>query len=449
MPKLIAEGRYGEDTRGVTSVDAVNIVGKTINEYATNFSGSVGASGGVGLFSASVSFGYSSSNKAQETDSFASCIAKLTKEKHYVDMSRISLADIRDNYLTDTFKNNLLNNSYAPATLFQNYGTHIFNVVYLGGRIDMGFVYRNTLNESAQTITTKFQASYGTVSGTASAEDVEQTKSFVNNSTQHVRSYGGSAGLNFSSFQTAMDNYTNWARSIENKQNLTIIDGGNLSAELEMIPVWELVDKTKNSNRYNALKNEYNRQLDANSNMIMGAQPLEVIYLDGVYMGVGTTSAQAKSNLLSKTEKAMTPLIPGDLNHGVNNQKYLVYLGFTRTANESEAITNIIAVLNTGRILTTRTINGITYTMFGDDANKGVTGVDQNHIWLYYTKDTRAGKPLKNLFVELNYNGTNRTGTGWKRVQWADSGSIDGQDADMNKGVAGTSEKTTLIYMQR
>jgi hypothetical protein len=163
-------------------------------------------------------------------------------------------------------------------------------------------------------------------------------------------------------------------------------------------------------------------------------------------MGDGTTSAQAKSNLLSKTEKALTPLIPGDLNHGVNNQKYLVYLGFTRTANESEAITNIIAVY-AGRNNSAITINGITYYKFGDDANKGVSG--NNQIYLYYTKDTRAGKPLKNLFVEHNYNGTNRTGTGWKRVQWAESAPFNGQDADMNKGAAGTAEKTTLIYMQR
>lgn len=85
-----------------------------------------------------------------------------------------------------------------------------------------------------------------------------------------------------------------------------------------------------------------------------------------------------------------------DFNQGTG--KDYIYLGYNKTNNISEAITGLIATYDKPW-QENISYGGITYTAVSDlDINKGTGGKD---IFLYYTKDSRAGEPISE--IKTNY----------------------------------------------
>ena len=455
MPKLVYDGKLRKDTNLSGESETEYFAGQTLQEYAQNFSNNTKVGVNVGLFSASAGFGYSTGSQVTNTSSFAKSSTHIVKERHYIDMGAVSLETIQKNYLNDVFKRDwLMKTEVTPAELFENFGTHIFLVANMGGRLDMDFEMNNTERWDTTKITAEIKASYSYVSVKNTTEMTDTMKKVERNEKFHAIAFGGDYdNTNFSTFDHAKASYQSWVNSVQKTNNLSLVRGGNIKRKTEMVPIWELIDTSAAGKegvaalkRKEELEAAFNKMLANNKGMIMGLQqPCKVA---DVFMGWGNSPEAAEANLLSNAEaKAVIVINKGDLNKGSGNNSYL-FLGYSLTASDSEAaVTDIKAYFTTSKTEppTTKTFNGRTYTKFGYDANKGMGG---DFIWLYYTKDKNAGKPLQDIVVEYNGKIQDQTvneyikGGGWVRVKW-ENGT---DDADMNKG---TGKTPVYVWMQR
>jgi len=441
MKKLIGEGKFVSDPEHFKSTHTDYIKGETMEKYAKDFSLQTKLSASVGFFKTSVSFNYSTSSSIESHESFATSRSELIRIKENLS---VSLADLRANYLDDTFKNGfLLNNLKTPKEVFQNYGTHIFLTAYIGGRLDMGFIYHNETQESASQIEAHIKASYLTVSGEASSEQKEEATKFTSNSSEYVKSEGGSVGFGMNSYANALTNYANWANSVENSNGLSLVKGGDLDTITEMVPLWELIDPSgPYASRRSALKAEYDAQLTANGGLIFGLQKATAsLQIYSVHSGASNNSAAlAKSDLMAKSTREMN-ILDVDLNKGAKGA--YIYLGYTETTNANEGVADLKAFYygsNDNNPPLTKVINGITYHAFGYNLNHGTKG---GSIYLYaaYVGASPGYAPLKELYVEDDGQLSGRNGTGWERVKWTDGG-----DANMNYYAGGSQ---IYIWMRR
>jgi hypothetical protein len=164
--------------------------------------------------------------------------------------------------------------------------------------------------------------------------------------------------------------------------------------------------------------------------------PPVTTYVKNIEMAANPVWNSAVSGVKAKFP-GEEPTILGNLNSGCGTQ--YVALGYTTTPTASQAITGIVAVCNDRAYPnTTVTVNGITYNLVGIDTNAGAGG---DYIWLYATRDNRAGAPIKSLYLELNGTLSINTSEGWSTVNWTS-----GSRADMNKGAGGD---YVYIWMQR
>ena len=419
MKKLIAEDKVRVKIEGGTN--AIYITGESLSKYAKDFSFKASAKASVGFFSASASFGYSTSSSVETKESFASVRCEITRYKH--NMDPISLADFREKYLDDLFKNEwLLNPSVSPATLFQNYGTHIFLQLYTGGRMEMNYVCHEEDYKNSSTLETSVKASYMTVSGSASTTEKKTSEEFRKNCSETVESIGGTTAYNFSSFDAAMTNYERWTNSVTNGVNLQLVKGGDLNSVTEMIPIWELVSADPTNPRRKAINDAYDKMLADNGYFIMGLQKANVpTHILGVYMGYDNGNNNlAVADLKSMAPGASMNVVDGNLSSG---RKAVRRIGYTETTNAGWGITDIKAVYGTD-LPATKEINGKTYHRFGYTLGKN----KNNSLYACWVEDSPGVAPLKDIYVSINGELEGVQGTGWERVTWTD-----GTKADMNK----------------
>ena len=446
MPKLKAENKIRVDDSGGTSTSTRYVTGETLEKYYSDFKLNAKVSGGFGFFSASASFGYNSSHQAEDYESFASLFVELSREKHFVNMSDITIADLRNNYLNENFKNNyLMNTSYTPAELFNLYGTHIFLEVDLGGRLDMSYVYHNHDEENAETIEAHVSASYMTVKGKVDTEINNESAKFSSESKEIINSYGGSVDQLGLTVSEARAGYSAWASNIENRQNLTIIRGGDLDNITQMVPIWELIDTSWQGGlaRKKAIFDYANDLLDANGGKIFSGQktkpnPPEPTYINGIAMASHSNNKVAESNIIAMLAPEPAVLVPGDLNAGKGSNR--IRMGFIESTSVNYTIRDIKALKGNKNPPATMIIGGKTYILLAVNTNSTAGG---DYVWLYCTKDSTVGAPLKNLYVEKNGDLVSMSGSGWTRVQWTSGGGV---GADLKSGVSGVN---VYLWMQR
>ena len=419
MPRLIAEGKYHSNTESYRTTEGKYVIGESLEQYSRQLSVHAGASGGFGMFSASVSVDYKISTSVASHESFATCNNEIVKERQYV---VVSLEELWEKYLDDNFKNDLRNNSVTPAQLFSKYGTHIFLTVYLGGRLDMHYMYHNYSKESKSSIETKVKAAYSVVSGSVDVKQVEESSTFRSNSSEYVMGYGGTVGLDLSSFENAKKNYGAWASSIETTTNLALVKGGKLNDVTEMVPLWRLLPETESyQTRRLAILEEYNAQLNQKGLFLQGLQS-NVYYISNLYMGASTVEVNAINDIYVNAGPSKAPYVNPLAGNLTSVKKEYMFLGYTMSSDEITAITDIKAYKGGGT--TPKDIGGYTYTRLEYNINMNA---NEAPVWLYYTKDRRAGTAIKELFVERKGDISNRTGYGWTRVKFSD-----GTDANLN-----------------
>jgi len=417
IESMAEDGLVYEELKSQTATSFSIDTGETLHSYMNSLATSAGMST-KSLFGGSlkVDFGLDTSSKVDENKSFSKGSAILTRSKQYVHMSKITYKTLRNKYVYEAFKEDyLLNEKYSPADLFREFGTHIMLTVYLGGRLDMCYVYNNTQKESAMDISTKVEASFSMVEGKSSTDIKEKSSELEKNSFLRINTYGGRVDVNMTTLENAKENYGKWAESIQDAEYQVLIKAGRLDSTAEMFPIWMLIDpeaSEANKRRYEAIMAEFNRQLElAGKNLDQFQKVPQQLYVKEVYIGshTGRGGDLAVSDLLSKTSEVVT-IIRKDLNHNAGGD--YIYLGYTTTTNPDEAIRGLVLMFKKD-IAATLTYNGALYHKINNDLNKGAGGDD---IFLYYSKDKKAGEPVKALFVEINGDSSGKSGTGWSRV---------------------------------
>ena len=152
-------------------------------------------------------------------------------------------------------------------------------------------------------------------------------------------------------------------------------------------------------------------------------------YISEIVVGVGGSDADAKAELIAA---GCDYMLEKDLNDNVGIHSDYVYLGYKRTGNSDEAIRDIVSVHDED--YTTLTKNGATYYKVEGNLNS-YTNIFADDIYLFYTRDAKAGTPLTSL-------GTSSKVENWSHGEggrYVVSTVLDqnGKPSDLNDGAGG------------
>ena len=114
-------------------------------------------------------------------------------------------------------------------------------------------------------------------------------------------------------------------------------------------------------------------------------------YISEIVVGVGGSEADAKAQLIAA---GCDYMLEKDFNNNVGAHSDYVYLGYKRTSDPNKAIRNIISVHDED--YTTFKKNGVTYNKIEGNLNS-YTNIFADDIYLFYTKDAKAGTPITSL----------------------------------------------------
>ena len=164
-----------------------------------------------------------------------------------------------------------------------------------------------------------------------------------------------------------------------------------------------------------------------------GEQPK---YISEIVVGWGS-DAEAKAMLLAA---GCDYMLQKDFNSNVGAHSDYVYLGYKRTSDPDKAIRNIISVHD--EEYTTFTKNGATYYKVEGNLNS-YTNALADDIYLFYTKDAKAGTPIISL-------GTSDSEVNWSHGEgqrYVVKTVLDqnGKPSDLNKGCGYQSDYIYLL----
>ena len=430
-------------------------MGETIKEYQKDVATQIGASYSYGLFFSSVSADFSisteSSTKNTSKHVYIKNQVKIQKERQFINTSALSVDDLKQ-YVNPTFLE-ALNKDLSDKSetevqdyyekLFETYGTHAMIDIVLGGRMDLNYIYNNSTSKTLETIRSEVNATYSTlrssVTGSVSAAISAKTSTFISNTSFNGRRIGGSVEGDMTTFEEAKDSYEEWAESIQNKETLELVDiVDNCSTSL--IPVWDLA----NADKKEAIAKAFDLYLQEAGKLFADFDNSKVetpvsYYIKDIYIGSSKTSWVASATAMAQATQTnpniQYKIINYDLNSGVSG-KY-IYLAYTLTTNPDEAIKDIkIEWWSKSSGAKDTTYNGIPYTCLTKDLNEGAGG---KYVYIYYTRNSSAGSPLKEIGIQINKNYSFGNSTsGWNVVVGLSSN----DPADCNKGAGGP-----YIYM--
>lgn len=421
MDALAKVGNVYIDSKTSSFVDHVTYISTSAKEYSEHFSAAANVKAKysfVGSFEAS--FKMSHTTQMSSNQKLITTQALLETQNDYIlDVDAKLLAD----YATNAFKRAVAEKT--AEELIELYGTHVLANISMGGRYDLNYLYTRTETSSSTDIEASAKASYRYVSGGASGTDETDKTEIETHSKLYAKSYGGTVTGDRTTIQAAKESYKEWAAGVEDGKIAFV----NAS---EVIPLWEVVAKLTGvenaAEKSAAIKKCFDDRVDEISGEFKETINAP-IYISDIYIGYGTTEAEAKNMLRNKgvTEGHIVNL---DLNKSVGG--YWIYLGYKTTADESKAITGLVADYYDNATSSDITYNGYKYTIDPVDLNKGAKG---KYIYLYYTRDPKAGDPI--TAIQYQRNGTFQ----FEQIK-ADgfTGVIsksDGKVLDLNKGAGG------------
>ena len=114
-------------------------------------------------------------------------------------------------------------------------------------------------------------------------------------------------------------------------------------------------------------------------------------YISEVVIGVGGSDAEAKAILLAA---GCDYMLEKDLNNNVGAHSDYVYLGYKRTSDPNEAIRDLKTTHDDE--VDNFVKNGATYYKIDGNLNS-YTNIFADDIFLYYTRDAKAGTPITSL----------------------------------------------------
>ena len=114
-------------------------------------------------------------------------------------------------------------------------------------------------------------------------------------------------------------------------------------------------------------------------------------YIAEIVIGVGGSEADAKAQLLAA---GCDYMLEKDFNNNVGAHSDYVFLGYKRTSNPNEAIRDLRTTHDDE--VDSFVKNGATYYKIDGNLNS-YTNIFADDIFLYYTKDAKAGTPITSL----------------------------------------------------
>ena len=123
-------------------------------------------------------------------------------------------------------------------------------------------------------------------------------------------------------------------------------------------------------------------------------------YISEVVVGIGGNDAEAKAVLIAA---GCDYMLEKDFNHNVGAHSDYIYIGYKRTSDPNEAIRDLRTTHDYE--VDSFVKNGATYYRIEGNLNS-YTNVFADDIFLYYTRDAKAGTPITSL-------GTSKTVANW------------------------------------
>ncbi|HCG35544.1 MAG TPA: hypothetical protein DER23_04275 [Clostridiales bacterium] len=380
MDSLVKKNKIYVENKSSQHVDSVTFVSSSAKEYSEHFACAANINAKIGFTgSFEASFKQNHTFQMNSNQKLITTQALLETQNDYIiDVDAKLLAE----NVTSTFKKAVTEKT--AKELIDLYGTHVLANITLGGRFDIHYFYTRTETSESTDIEVSARASYRSISGSASAKDEKDKTEIETHSSLFFTTYGGSVTGNPTSVEAAIKSYKDWSTGVENGK-ITFINAS------EVIPLWDIVanlEDVENAAEKSAAIKQY---FDARVDQISGEFKESVntpIYISDVYVGYGKTESEAKNMLRSKgvTEGHIVNL---DLNTSVGG--YWIYLGYKTTTDKANAITNLVANYYSESTSSNLTYNGIKYNIIPVDLNKGAKG---KYIYLYYTRDQKAGNPI-------------------------------------------------------
>ena len=387
MDKL-AEDKYvyinKETNRSVT---ATHTVSGSVKEFLQKFNASASISAEFGFVgSVHASFGIGYDTQMLSTQRLITTQAVLETQNDYIMSSN---AKLLANYATDAFKEDVQN--LTAQQLIDKYGTHVLTNIDMGGRFNLNYYYTQSQTNKTVDINQSVEAAYKYVSGDESTSVKEQKKEVVSNSTFKTRTYGGSLDVDPMDIDAAKASYQKWVKGVEDGHVVFV----NASEVYSLWDVIELLNIESAADKSKQVKDAFDDKVNEITGKFKNTK-IVVEYISELYIGYGEKAWEAQ-NMLYSYDVPKENIVWLDLNN--NADGYWIYLGYKTTTDASKAITGMVADYWKSKKTGDITYNDIQYTNLKVDLNKGITG---RYIYLYYTKDKKAGAPITAIKYQLN-----------------------------------------------
>jgi len=454
-------------TAAVSDTKSTMFSGTTLKEFQQSVSNTVGLEFSYGLFSkVSGDFSLSTSNTENVTEKsvFIKNQIILQRERQYINTGSLTMNSLKkyvnegilEKFNADTTKMSAGDRYNYYKNLFVNYGTHIMIDIINGGRMDLNYVYNNKESMTLKEIEASVNLTYSYIAGSASASTDTSIKTkvtnFMSNTTFQCHRVGGTIQGDIMSYEKARESYTEWNKSISDKDTLALVDLGD-NAMTSLIPVWDLIDNNTAKENVKKAFSDYlteTGKLFADiDNKLHNAEP--EYFIKNIYIGSHGNSSRALSDLYATISKAEPnvkyKVVLEDLNKGAGGD--FIYIGYTFTTDPNEAITDLGMEWwskESSKKSTLTSNKNIVYTIINNDLNRGAKG---KWVYLFYTKDKRAGAPIKEIGVENNgkflFTDQKTPPVGWEAVYSIPNPS---ERIDCNKGCGSKTDDIFLWFLR-
>ena len=417
IDKLAAEG-YVYINHLTNAIKAKKELTHTTREYSRRITTSARCTGKVGLtgsFKASFDMDYNSEIKSDQV--LINVHSKLLTRRDFMyGVTESILAD----HLTASFVEDVT--KLSPQQLFDRYGTHVLKDVFMGGRYELNYIYTNSSSKTDKDIMASAEASNSWVSGEISVKTSEAKMDMQENSDINILAYGGNVNVDPNSIDRAQQTYPVWADGVNNGE-IAFVDSS------EIVPIWDIVAAMK-IDKANEISTNLSKYFDSESDKISSEFKDSVSvksYIASVHIGTGSSEMAAK-NVLRQEGILEGNIVNIDLNRNAGGD--YIYLGYKTTTNSSDALTGLCADYLSNASSSNTTYKNANYTIIPKDLNKGSGG---KYIYLYYTHEDGAGKPITGIQYQLNNTFQYKNADGYEVVR----SKTGGDGMDFNKSVGG------------
>lgn len=405
-----------------TSSDMDYLFSNTVSDFYSSLNVTAKSEYKGVFFSGSIKADYSISKSLHEQQTLIKYIQHhQTAEQYY----KVGVSELKKKLSQDFIDDVKAYATTNPKKIFDTYGTHLIKQYYLGGRAELNFLYRNTAQQTKESLEVNVRAAYKSFSGSVDATTAKQAKVVTEHSTMSFKSKGGD-NLTGNSPSDISGKYDAWVKSIADKPVIS----GIADFDKALLPIWMLVD---DKSAAESLEKKFIELAKAAQGVLLSMDPT-AMYITEIGVYSEPESKDALKEIPNGFVKVM--LNPGtdsaeimDANKGAGGD--YIYIAYKLSADPANAITDIKLAVGDSE---SASVDG--YTKIKVDLNRGAGG---KYIYLCYKTATSAEDPcLKEIRGVYASTANAYTLPSW--WEWVSD------RADLNKGSKG---KYIYLAMRR